>query len=110
VEGQRLRHSAEEALAKVMAQSMSAGIKDRAAAAARRLLLLDPMREAACRTLMQIEAGRAQTAQALKLYEALRDRLHRELGVKPEPTTTQLYDSLRLRRAGSGPPADPLPG
>jgi TolB-like protein/DNA-binding SARP family transcriptional activator len=110
VERQRLRHSAEEALAKVMAQSMSAGAKDRAAAAARRLLLLDPLREAACRTLMQIEAGRAQTAQALKLYDGLRERLHREFGVRPEPATTQLYDSLRLRRAGSGPPADPSPG
>src|SRR5262249_37647059 len=56
------------------------------------------------------EAGRAQTAQALKLYEALRARLHRELGVKPEPETTELYESLRQRRAGSGAPADHSPG
>src|SRR5689334_8219770 len=54
VERQRLRHLAEEALAKLMAQSMSAGAKDRAAEAARRLLLLDPLREAACRTVMQV--------------------------------------------------------
>jgi TolB-like protein/DNA-binding SARP family transcriptional activator len=114
VERRRLRQSAEEALAKVMAQSMSAGARDRAAAAAQRLLLLDPLREAACRTLMQIEAERAQTAQALKLYEVLRERLHRELGVKPEPATTQLYESIRLRRAGTAPstglsPAEPGP-
>jgi TolB-like protein/DNA-binding SARP family transcriptional activator len=114
-ERQRLRHSVEEALTKVMAQSMSAGAKDRAAVAARRLLLLDPLREAACRTLMQIEAERTQTAQALKLYRVLRERLHRELGVKPEPATTQLYESIRLRRAGPelptvGPlPAEPAP-
>ncbi len=48
---------------------------------------------------MQIHAERAEAAQALKLYETLRDRLHRELGVKPEPATTQLYEAIRQRRA-----------
>ena len=62
---------------------MAAGVRERASPAARRLLALDPLREAACRALMQIHAEQAQTAQALKLYEALRDRLHRELDVKP---------------------------
>jgi TolB-like protein len=110
VERQRLRHSAEEALTRLMIQSAATGAKDRAATAARRLLLLDPLREAACRTLMQIETERARTAQALKLYENLRERLHRELGVKPEPATTQLYESIRLRRVGATLPAtDPLP-
>jgi TolB-like protein/Flp pilus assembly protein TadD len=71
--------------------------------------LLDPLREVACRTLMQIEAERTQTAQALKLYEVLRERLHRELGVKPEPATTQLYESIRLRRAGTALPTGPSP-
>jgi adenylate cyclase len=109
-ERQRLRHSVEEALTKVMAKSMSARANDRAAVAARRLLLLDPLREVACRTLMQIEAARAQTAQALRLYEVLRERLRRELGVKPEPATTQLYESIRLRRAGSALPIAPSQG
>jgi TolB-like protein/DNA-binding SARP family transcriptional activator len=109
VERQRLRQLAEESLAKVMAQSMAAGAEDRAAMAARRLLSLDPLHEVACRTLMQIEAERAQTAQALKLYEVLRERLHRELGVKPEPATTRLYESIRLRRAGSALPTGPSP-
>src|SRR5215470_16439862 len=108
-ERQRLRHSVEEALTKVMAQSMSAGAKDRAAVAARRLLLLDPLREVACRTLMQVEAERAQTAQALRLYEVFRERLRRELGVKPESATTQLYESIRLRRAESALPIVPSP-
>jgi TolB-like protein/DNA-binding SARP family transcriptional activator len=108
-ERQRLRQSVEEALTKVMAQSMSAGAKDRAAVAARRLLLLDPLCEAACRTLMQIEAGRGQTAQALKLYKVLCERLRRELGVKPESATTQLHESIQLRRAGSALPIAPSP-
>jgi hypothetical protein len=79
-ERQRLRHLAEEALGKLMALSMAAGPRDRAATAARRLLPLDPLREAACRRLMQIDADQARTAQASKLYETLRDRLHRERG------------------------------
>jgi hypothetical protein len=58
---------------------------------------------------MQVEAERAQTAQALKLYEVLRERLRRELGVKPESATMQLYESIRLRRAGSALPIVPSP-
>jgi DNA-binding SARP family transcriptional activator len=81
VERQRLRQAAEDALSRLMARSMAAGAPDRAAIAARRLLSLDPLREAACRTLMQIDTERSRTAQALKLFETLRDRLHRELGV-----------------------------
>jgi len=106
-ERQRLRNSVEEALAKLMEQSMATGATDRAAKAARRLLLLDPLREAACRTLMKVEVDHGQTSQALKIYETLRNKLHRELGVKPEPATTQLCDEIRLRRASVKlPPAD----
>jgi TolB-like protein len=50
---------------------------------------------------MQIHAERAQTAQALKLYEALRERLQQELGVEPELETRQLYESILYRRASS---------
>ncbi len=105
VERQRLRRMAEEALTRLLAQSMASGARDRAASAARRLLSFDPLREEACRALMQIHAGRAETAQALKVYEALRERLDRELGVKPEPETVQLYESMRQRRAAPAPPA-----
>ena len=38
---------------------------------------------------MRIHVERGETAQAIKLFEALRERLHAELGVKPEPETTQ---------------------
>jgi TolB-like protein len=108
VERQRLRQRVEEALNQLLAQSLAAGARDRAAAAARRLLSLDSLREAACRALMQVHAERAETAQALKLYETLRDRLHRELGVKPEPETVRLYESIRQRRA-TPPPAAASP-
>jgi len=99
VERQRLRQRIEEALARLMTRSVSEGAHERAAIAARRLLSLDPLRESASRALMQLCAERGETAQALKLYEGLRDRLQRELGVKPEAETTQLYDAIRQRRA-----------
>jgi TolB-like protein/DNA-binding SARP family transcriptional activator len=105
IERQRLSQRAEEALTNLLTQSLAAGARDRAAAAARRLLSLDPLREAACRALMQIHADRAEAAQALKVYETLRDRLHRELGVKPEPETVKLYESIRQRRAAPAPAA-----
>ena len=106
VERQRLRHLAEEALGRLMEQSMAAGARERAASAARRLLSLDPLREVACRTLMQIEADRGRTAQALKLFETLRERLHRDLDVRPEAATVRLQESIRRRRSSSPAPAD----
>jgi len=109
VERQRLRQLFEGALTRLLKQSIADGSRDRAAIVAQRLLLLDPLREEACRALMQIHAERAQSGQALKLYEALRDRLHRELGVKPEPETARLYEAIRQRRAIPAPAPDPLP-
>ncbi len=103
VERQRLRQLLERALADLMAQALAGGDAEKAADAARRLLLLDPLSEAAYRTLMQVHADQAQAAQALKLYEALRERLRRELGVLPEPATAALHERIRLRR----PPARP---
>jgi TolB-like protein/DNA-binding SARP family transcriptional activator/predicted Zn-dependent protease len=110
VERQRLRHLFEGALARQVAQSMADGTLERAATAAQRLLALDPLREEACRALMQIHAERGETAQALKLYDALRDRLQGELGVKPAPETTQHYDAILNRRIVAAAPAhDPSP-
>ena len=95
VERQRLRGRAEEAAAGLMARSLAEGARDRAAAAARRLMELDPLREDACRALMRIHADRGEAARALRLYDALRDRLHRELGVRPERETTRLCEAIR---------------
>ena len=53
VERARLRRRAEEAAAALMARALAEGVPARAAAAARRLLDLDPLREDACRALMQ---------------------------------------------------------
>jgi TolB-like protein/DNA-binding SARP family transcriptional activator/Flp pilus assembly protein TadD len=106
VERQRLRQLFERALASLMEKALASGDPDTAAAAARRLLLLDPLSEAAYRTLMQVHCDQAQTSQAVKLYDGLRDRLHRELGVQPESATVALYERIRRRPASAG-PADP---
>ena len=116
VERQRLRRLVEDAAARLLASLLAGGARDRAADAARRLLSLDPLREDACRALMRYLCERGETAQALKLYAGLRDRLHRELGVRPEPETTRLEEGSggggTQHRPGGGdrePAALPLP-
>jgi TolB-like protein len=106
LERQRLRQLFERALAELMSQALAAGDREKATAAARRLLLLDPLSEAACRTLMQVHTDEGQTAQALKLYDGLRDRLHRELGVQPERDTTALCERIRRRTAVDSAPVE----
>jgi TolB-like protein len=99
VERQRLRRLIEEALTRLLAQASGGGSRERLSAAARRLLSLDPLHEAASRVLMQLHADQGEAVQALKLYETLRDRLQRELSVKPHLKTTQLYEAIRQGRA-----------
>jgi TolB-like protein/DNA-binding SARP family transcriptional activator len=98
LERQRLRQCLEAALTRLMAGALAAGDRQRTADWAQRLLSLDPLREAAVRTLIQLHAERGETAQALRLYEALRERLRRELSVAPEPETARLYEAVRERR------------
>jgi TolB-like protein/DNA-binding SARP family transcriptional activator/tetratricopeptide (TPR) repeat protein len=98
VERQRLRALAVGAATRLMTGSVEAGRPQSAANAARRLLSLEPLHEAACRLLMQVHVDRGERAQALKLFESLRDGLRQELGVAPEPDTIQLYQAIRERR------------
>jgi DNA-binding SARP family transcriptional activator len=98
VERQRLRGLAIEGATALMAQAMEERRWDRAHAAARRLLSLEPLHEGACRTLMQVHSARGERAQALKLFEGLRDRLRRELAVAPEAETLDLHRAIRERR------------
>ncbi|MGH6928001.1 MAG: BTAD domain-containing putative transcriptional regulator, partial [Dongiaceae bacterium] len=108
LERQRLRQLCERALASLMVQALAVGERERAAEAARRLLASDPLSEAAYRTLMQVHVEDGQTAQALKLYDGLWDRLHRELGVRPEPATVALHEQIRRRRLPAL-ASDPVP-
>ena len=91
-ERQRLRRLQEQALTKLLAPALDTEIRERAAL---KLLELDPTREAAARVLMQLHVERGESAQALRLFEGLRDRLQTDLGVKPERETIDLYESIR---------------
>ena len=104
VERQRLRSLAAEACSDLMALSLEDGRRDQAVGAARRLLSLDPLHEAACRTLMRVHAERGERTQALKLFETLRCRLRQELDVAPEPETVTLYHAIRIRRVNGDEP------
>ncbi|HUL06006.1 MAG TPA: BTAD domain-containing putative transcriptional regulator [Candidatus Acidoferrum sp.] len=101
MERQRLRDLAREALARLVDRHLSGGAHDQAAAAARRLLAIDPLREAAHRAVMRIYSEQGQTALALKQYQLCCDALQSELGVRPEAETERLYQSIREKRATS---------
>jgi TolB-like protein/DNA-binding SARP family transcriptional activator len=97
-ERQRLRDQACDALTRLLAHHMVGGAYDQAGVAARRLVALDPLHEAAHRALMQIYAQQGQTALALRQYQLCRDALQGELGVKPEAETERLYQSIQEKR------------
>jgi adenylate cyclase len=71
------------------------GQLDEAIAATRRLLELEPWREAAHRRLMTWLALSGQRSAALAQYEICRRILTDELAVEPAEETTALYDRIR---------------
>jgi DNA-binding SARP family transcriptional activator len=77
---------------------------------ARHWLALDPLLEPPHQHLMQLFAWAGQRSAALRQYAECVRLLERELGVAPQPATTQLYQSIKANRLA--PPADqpfPLP-
>lgn len=71
----------------------------------RRYLELEPWDEAAYRYQMRILSLRDQRGAALALYETCCSRLARDLGIKPEAETVQLYEQIRDGRDGAVPHA-----
>ncbi len=72
---------------------------------ARRLLVLDPLQEAAHRQMMLLLAASGQRSAALTQYETCRELLAEELGAEPSPEIQETYEVL-LR--GERPPGIPL--
>ncbi|HEX6092277.1 MAG TPA: BTAD domain-containing putative transcriptional regulator, partial [Dongiaceae bacterium] len=103
MERQRLRDLARDALAALLGHYMTDNRHDQAAIVARRLLMLDPLRESAHRALMRIYAEHGQAALALKQFQSCREALQRDLGVKPEAETERLYQSIQQGRSASRP-------
>jgi TolB-like protein len=66
-------------------------------APARRLLAVDPLREASHRLLIEALMAAGERDQALRHYEACRRALKEELDVEPESETVRLYEVLSGR-------------
>jgi DNA-binding SARP family transcriptional activator len=95
-----LRKQMSDALQKLTRLCIANEDSDGALSACTRLVGLEPLNEAAHRTLMELHARRSAYAEALRQYRVCRDALRRELDVAPEPATEQLYrDLMRKRRA-----------
>jgi DNA-binding SARP family transcriptional activator len=101
-ERQSLRRRIADASQKLGALCAAQDDVDGALAACARFVSLEPLNEAAHRTLMELHARRNAYADALRQYQICRDILRRELDVAPEPATEQLYrDLMRRRRAAA---------
>lgn len=92
----RLRELAVEAL---VSELDRLGDRPEAGEIARRLIALDPLREAAHRTLMRLDLARGDTAASLARFAMLRDLLRRELDIAPAADTMALVQSIHSSRA-----------
>ena len=94
-ERERLHDRAREAFSRLLDHQTGIGTTDAAIATARRLLALDPLQESTHRALMKLYADRGDRAMALKQYQACRDVLRAELGLKLDAETEHLINEIR---------------
>ena len=104
-EAEGLRKSLTRALRQLAATYQAQGDFDRAILHARRWLALDPLHEPAHRLLMGLYAESRQQAAALRQYTECVRILDQELGLPPQPETTELYQNIRLYRKTATTPA-----
>lgn len=77
--------------------AIGAGELSTAERTARTLVELAPYRESGYRHLIETLAARGNTAEALLVYHALRERLRDDLGVAPSAETQELCRRLLAR-------------
>ncbi len=82
------------ALEKLVEAHAQLGAHDAALPYARRWLALDPLNEAAQRAIMRLFAGMGDRTGAIRQYEICAQSLKTELGIDPQPETTQLYQAI----------------
>lgn len=77
---------------------------------AQRLLRIDPCSETVHQALIRIYIEAGQPGAALRQFEACREVLHEELGIRPNPETERLVRGVApvVPSAIDGDPADPL--
>jgi predicted ATPase/DNA-binding SARP family transcriptional activator len=93
--GEALRNEFADALQMLVEGYIASGQTASAIPYAQRLISLDPMNEAANRTLMDLYARSDQTPAAIKQYQALEKLLRKELNVDPQPETREIYKRIR---------------
>ena len=98
----RLRRRASGAAWSATDAAVSAGQTQRAIELARRACELGPDQEAGWRRLMKLQDASGDRAGALQTYDALSDRLARELDAKPAPETSALAERIRTATASGG--------
>lgn len=69
---------------------------------------LDGLNEKACRMIMTISADRGETSEALRVYDALYQRLEDEMDIEPSPQTQDLAVRIKMGEY-EAPVAAPLP-
>lgn len=89
-----LRGELELALDRLVSVLATAGRSDEAIPHAQRRLALDPLYEPAHRALIRLYAASGHRAEAVRQYRECVRVLDRELGVRPLPETTELYDAV----------------
>jgi len=92
---EQLSRQVGEALHDLVQWHQARGAYDQALPHAWRHVELDPWREESQRQLMALLAHSSQRTAALAQYQACCQVLADELGVEPEPETTQLYEQIR---------------
>ncbi len=90
----KFRHSAMRALAELLQIQEGAGELDQAIQTANRNLRIDPCWEDMHRRLMRLYVAKGMRTTALSQFRACRDILRRELGIKPDEETTQIYREI----------------
>ena len=94
LEAEALRAELADALRRLVSLESAEGRPPQAVAAARRLLALDRLDEAAHRSLMRLHAANGDRSAVDRQYREVVRLLDAELGVAPSLETTQLRDAL----------------
>jgi len=88
------------ALTRLMDQLAGSGESERAIEEGLRILRLEPLHEAAVRSLMRLYAASGRRATAVELYRVLTEALRKELGAQPEPETRAVYAEITRGNEG----------
>ena len=102
IERERLRQSALDICASLLAHHLAEDATACALRVAQRKLTIDPLDEATHRSLIAIYAAEGRTAIAVRQYHACRRILARELGIEPDVETKRLLQEIARRRLDRG--------